>query len=185
MNIHQNILDRNQTVLVVVDIQEPFLRNIFERDRVVTNVIKLVKAAKALQVPVIATLQRKEKMGDIIPELAEVLPDEERIDKTTFSCCGVKEFEEAIAQHGSPTVLICGIEAHICLNQTVLDLLRLNYNVHVAVDAVSSRKESDYKTGIEKMRYAGAIITSTEASIFELLRDAAAPEFKTILELVK
>lgn len=185
MNIHQSILDRNQTALVVVDIQEPFLRNIFERDRVVSNVIKLVKAAKALQVPVIATLQYRDKMGDVIPELAEVLPDEERIDKTTFSCCGVKEFERAITRHGYPTVLICGIEAHICMNQTVLDLLRLKYNVHVAADAVSSRKESDYKTGIDKMREAGAVITSTETSIFELLRDAAAPEFKTILGLVK
>lgn len=183
--MHPSVLDRNETVLVVVDVQEPFLGSIFERDRVVSNVVKLVEAANVLDVPVVTTLQYPEKMGDVIPELAEVLPDTDRIDKTAFSCCGAKSFVNKLEQLGRHAVLLCGVETHICLNQTAHDLLILGYKVHIAADAVNSRKESDYIIGLGKMRESGVIITSTEASIFELLRDAASPEFKTILRLVK
>ncbi|HOK54814.1 MAG TPA: hydrolase [Armatimonadota bacterium] len=179
------LLERNDTVLVVVDIQEPFLRNIFERDRVVTNAIKLIEAAKVLGVPIVTTLQYKEKMGDVIPEVAEALPDDdERIDKMTFSCC-TEQFNARLSQLGHNTVLLCGVETHVCLNQTALDLIQLGYKVQLAADAVSSRKESDYKIGLEKLRGAGVVITSTEAAIFELLRDAAAPEFRNILRIIK
>jgi nicotinamidase-related amidase len=100
----------------------------------------------------------------------------------TFSCCGSKDFLSALERY---TILLCGVETHICVNQTALDLLRLGYQVHVAADAVSSRKESNYRIGLDRMRQAGAVITSTEMAVFEMLRDAAAPEFKRILELVK
>jgi nicotinamidase-related amidase len=180
-----NLLDRMDTVLVVVDVQEPFLRNIFEKDRVISGVIKLIEAAKALNVPIITTLQYKTRMGDVIEDIAQALPAEERIDKTTFSCCGTKSFMDALEKLNRKTVLLCGVETHICINQTAHDLLRIGYNVQAAADAISSRKESDYHIGLDKMRQLGVTITSIEAVIFEMLKDAAAPEFKKILEVVK
>ena len=192
MASHPNLLERDNTVLVVVDVQEPFRKSVFERDRVITNVIKLVEAAKVLGLPVIATLQNRARMGDLIPEVASVLPGSTGegvlhppIDKMTFSCCGVEAFRAAVERIERNTVLLCGVETHICVNQTAHDLAALGYRVHVAADAVSSRRESDWQIGLEKMRQSGVIVTSTEAAIFELLKDAAAPEFKAILELVK
>jgi nicotinamidase-related amidase len=183
--MHPNLLDLNDTVLIVVDVQEPFLRTIFERERVVENVLKMVEAAKVLGLPVVTTLQNKARMGDVIPEIAKALPSGERFDKMTFSCCGSDDFICEISKIGRKTALICGIETHICVNQTSHDLVQLGYNVHVVADAVSSRKQQDWLTGLEKMRQAGIVITSVEMSIFELLRDASLPEFKAILNLVK
>lgn len=183
--MHQNVLDRNDTVLVVVDMQEPFLRGIFERDRVISSVLRMVRAAKVLNVPIITTLQYKSRMGDVVPELAEVLSDSERVDKTTFSCCGVEPFAASLEKLGRKKVLMCGVETHICVNQTAHDLLDIGYNIHVPADAVSSRQENNWRIGLDKMRQSGVIITSVEMATFELLRDAACPEFKQILELVK
>jgi nicotinamidase-related amidase len=185
MTRHPNILDGNNTVLVVVDMQEPFLRSIFERERVVANTIKLIRAAKALGVPVVTTLQYQARMGDVIPEVAEALPDESRIDKMTFSCCGVEPFGEALAAIGRRQILLTGVETHICVSQTAHDLLHTGYSVQVAEDGVSSRRESDWRTGVEKMRGSGVVITSCEAAIYEMLRDASAAEFKQILDVVK
>ncbi|MBI2841798.1 MAG: hydrolase [Armatimonadetes bacterium] len=183
--MHPNLLDREDTILIVVDIQEPFMRNLFEPERVIANSVQLIEAAKVLGVPVVTTLQYRARMGDIIPEVAQALPDDERIDKMTFSCCGVGDFLAALERRGRRTVLLCGIEAHICVNQTAHDLLGLGYKVHVAADAISSREEGNWRLGIEKMRQAGAVITTAEMSIFELLKDASASEFKQILQIVK
>ncbi len=185
--MHENLLDRDDTLLIVVDMQEPFLRNIFERERVIKNVIKLIETAKILEIPIVTTLQHRAKMGDVIPEIAAAFLDNTRIDKTTFSCCGVEEFDNAVFQPYTMrnTLLICGVETHICISQTAHDLEALSYKVHVAVDAVSSRRESDHLAGLDKMRQSGVILTPTEAAIYELLKDAADPAFKKILELVK
>ncbi|MDO8684289.1 MAG: hydrolase [Armatimonadota bacterium] len=182
---HPDLLDKNNTTLVVVDLQEPFLRSIFERERVVANSVTLIRAAKILGLPTVATLQYPERMGDMIPEVLEALPEDARIGKTAFSCCGSDEFRDKMSEIGRPTALVCGVESHICVNQTVHDLLVAGYKVHVAKDAISSRTKANYKIGVEKMRQAGAIITSVETAIFELLADAKASEFKQILELVK
>ncbi len=165
--------------------QEPFLRSIFERERVISNTIKLIRAAGVLGVPVITTLQYQARMGDVIPEVAELLPDSTRLDKMTFSCCGVECFGGAIAEAGRRQVLLCGVETHICVSQTAHDLLHVGYSVQVAEDAVSSRKDSDWRTGVAKMRGSGVVVTSSEAAIYEMLRDATAPEFKQILDVVK
>lgn len=182
---NQDLLDRDNTVLVVVDMQEPFLRHISNRDGLLNGVTKLVSFAKALQIPVITTLQYREKMGDIIPELDELIPDAPKIDKTTFSCCRTAPFLDAMEQIGRKKVLLCGVETHICVNQTAHDLLSLGYRVHLAEDAVSSRHDSDRTVGINKMRQSGVIISSVEMAMFEMLGDAATPEFKIILQLVK
>lgn len=183
--MHPNLLSRDDAVLVVVDVQGPFVRAVFETDRVVSNVIKLVESAKVLGLPVLVTLQNKARMGDTIPEIAAALPEHEPIDKMTFSCCGVEPFPTALKALGRTTVVLCGVETHVCVNQTAHDLIELGFAVQVPGDAVSSRTEGNWRAGIERMRDIGVIITSTEMAIFELLRSAAAPEFKRILELVK
>lgn len=185
MNMHPNVLDRNETALVVVDVQESCANVVCEKDRVVTNVIKLVEAAKMLNIPVVTMVHRREKLGGIVPELAEVLPDPVGINKTTFSCCGAKPFVDKLEELGRRTVLLCGIETHVCLDQTAHDLLALGYKVQLAADAVSSRKESDHILGMEKMRDSGVVITSTEMAILELLRDTVDPKFKPVFALVK
>jgi nicotinamidase-related amidase len=176
---------REDAVLLVIDTQEPFLRAIFERERVIANSIKLIKAACILGIPVITTLQYRERMGDVVAEIAEVLPNNERFDKMTFSCCGSDAFVSKLRSLGRRTVIICGIETHVCINQTTLDLVDDGYSVQIAADAVSSRRQYDWQIGLEKLRQAGAVITTAEAAVLELLRDASAPEFKAILELVK
>lgn len=179
------LLERERAILVVIDMQEPFLRDIFERERVVDKVVRLIHAAVIMGVPVVATLQYAERMGGVIPEVAEALPEGEHIDKRTFSCCRAEPFVRIMEETGRQKVILCGVESHICVNQTAHDLLALGYEVHVVRDAVSSRARSDWKIGIEKMIASGAVVSSFEMAVYELLRDSAAPEFKEILKLVK
>ena len=182
---HPSLLDREDTTLVVLDLQEPFLRFIFERDRVVANSVTLIKAAAILGLPVVSTLQYPERMGDMVPEVLEALPRGERIGKTTFSACGAEAFARRLEEIGRKTILVCGVESHICVSQTAHDLLAEGYGVHVAADAVSSRTEANWKIGLDKMARAGAVITSVEAALYEMLVDSKADEFRQILELVK
>jgi nicotinamidase-related amidase len=179
------MLDRHEAVLVVIDMQEPFLKQIFERERVVDKVVKLIRAARILEVPVLATLQYADRMGDVIPEVAEALPEGEHIDKRTFSCCGVEAFPARLESTGRKQVMVCGVEGHICVSQTAHDLLARGYQVHVVRDAISARRETDRETGVGKMTASGAVLSSFETAVYELLRDSTAPEFKAILDLVK
>ncbi|HEY3328983.1 MAG TPA: isochorismatase family protein [Capsulimonadaceae bacterium] len=184
---HPYLLDRTNTVLVAVDLQEPFLRTIHERERVISQSRLLIKAAQALGVPVITTLQYAARMGGLVPEIAELFADtaEQSFDKLVFSCCGSDEFTNAVAASGRKQVLLCGVETHICVNQTALDLLHRGYQVHVAPDAVSSRTLERHKLGMEKMRDAGVVPCASEGAVFELLYAASEPEFKAIHAIVK
>ena len=182
---HPNLTDRADSCLVVVDMQEPFLRTMFDRATVVESSRKLIGAAKILGLPILVTLQNAERMGDTVPEVKELLPPGEAIDKMSFSCCGDEAFNRRLTQLGRRTVILCGVETHICINQTAHDLLALGYMVHVPGDAVCSRRQDDWRAGLEKMRQSGVIITSTEAVIFELLGCAGTDEFREILKAVK
>ena len=184
---HPLLLDRRKTVLVAVDLQEPFLRHIPDRERLVANVDLLIRAAGHLDVPVLVTLQYASRMGGVVPEIAAALPagSAPPCDKMTFSCAGTDAFIEALSSTGRTRVLLCGVETHICVAQTALDLIALGYQVHCAADAVSSRSLERHKLGMEKMRDAGVTPCAAEAAVFELLRDAGAPEFKSIHALVK
>lgn len=179
------MLDAADAVLLVVDVQDSILKVIHEAERVVTNTIKLVEAAKVLGMPVIVTVQNLDRLGDSTEAIIEALPDTERLNKMTFSCMSGPGFAEKLAETGRKQVLICGIETHVCVNQTALDLLDAGYRVQVVKDAVSSRTSENWLTGIEKMRDAGCVITSTEAAILEGLRDASRPEFREIRQLIK
>ena len=170
---------------MVVDLQEPFLRTMFDRPAVVENVRRLIGAAKILDLPMLVTLQNPEKMGDTVPEVKELLPPAEPVGKMSFSCCGDVTFNRRLSALGRRTVILTGIETHVCVSQTAHDLLMQGYTVHVPGDAVCSRKEADWLAGLEKMRQSGVIVTSTEAVIFELLACAGTDEFREVLKLVK
>jgi nicotinamidase-related amidase len=176
-------LRADRCTLLVVDLQEKLLPQIFEKERVLRNAQLLIRTAKILGVPALATTQYVRGLGPVDPETAELLPYEESLDKTTFSCFGHEPFCSALRAlpRKRDTLLICGVESHICVMQTVLDALDEGYVVHVPVDAVSSRTELNWKIGIDRMRSAGAILSSTEMMIYELLRASDTPAFKEML----
>lgn len=185
-NRHPALLRAEDTLLVVVDMQEPFLRQIWERERVVANVTRLIQAARTLHVPIVPTLQNAQKLGGLLPEVAKQLPPQcVPFDKLCFSCLGDEAFTSEILRSGRKQALLCGVEAHVCIHQTAHDLLAQGFQVHVAADAVSSRTQQNAKTGLRRMESAGVLISSTEMAIFELLYEAGTPEFREILELIK
>ncbi|MHB1000547.1 MAG: hydrolase [Armatimonadota bacterium] len=182
---HPNLADKSDSCLVVVDMQEPFLNVMFDRQQVTENVRKLISIAKIFDLPVLVTVQNPERMGDTVPEIQELLPPVQPISKMSFSCCGDQKFVDQLAAFGKKTVIVCGIETHICVNQTVHDLLADGYTVHVPEDAVCSRSQANWRAGLEKMRQSGAVITCTEAVMYELLGCAGTEEFRQVLKLVK
>jgi nicotinamidase-related amidase len=183
---HPTILRREDACLVVVDVQEPLLRAIQERDRLIAACDLLIRAATILGLPMLATQQNAARLGALAPEIAAALPPErEPLDKLCFSCCGSEPFLSTLRESGRSQVLLCGVEAHICVCQTALDLLESGFQVHVAADAISSRSERSYRIGLERMIRAGAVLNSAEMAVYELLREAGTPEFRQILQLVK
>ncbi len=182
---HPNLADRDDSFLVVVDMQEPFLATMFDREMVVEDCRKLVSAAKILDLPILVTLQNAERMGGTVAEVQELLPPHEPTDKMSFSCCGDPEFSRRMEALGRKTAIVAGVEAHICVSQTAHDLLARGYTVHVPEDAVCSRAEHNWRSGLEKMRQSGVIVTSAEAVIFELLECAGTDQFRRMLKVVK
>ena len=175
------MLRRDSTLLVVVDAQEAFRPAVLDFDRVITNTAVLIQGARALDVPVVVTEQYPKGLGRTVPEVAEHLNGVEPIEKTCFSAAAADGFDPG----GREQVLVCGIESHVCVSQTAHDLLERGLEVHVARDAVTSRTEENREVGLRKMEHAGAVITSVEAALFELLGAAGGDEFKTVQRLVK
>jgi nicotinamidase-related amidase len=174
------VLDRERTALVVIDLQEAFRTAVGEFDTVAANAAVLAQGARTLDLPVVVTEQYPQGLGETVPELAEHLDGVERHPKTVFSACRADGFD----LQGREQALVCGIEAHVCVEQTVQDLLDRDVEVHVAADAVTSRTALNRRLGLEKMERSGAWLTSTEMALFELLGEAGTPEFKTIQKLV-
>jgi len=173
-------LDRDDAVLLVIDIQERLAVAMAERERVVANTGHLIAAARLLGVPVVLTEQYPKGLGPTVPELRAALDPAPAIEKLTFDCCGEPSFAPALDQTGRSTVIVCGMETHICVLQTVLGLLATGMNVHVAADAVCSRNPENTRIALELQRDAGAVITCTETVLFQLLGRAGTPEFKAI-----
>jgi nicotinamidase-related amidase len=180
-------LSAEQAALVVVDIQEKLLPPIHEKERLVRNSQLLLRLAGILKIPVVATTQYAKGLGKTVPEIASLLPAPEPIDKLQFGCFASEQFCSALkALPGRRnTVLLCGMETHICVMQTALGALDQGYLVHVASDAVGSRSEWNWKIGLERMRTAGALISSTEMIIYELLGGSGSAEFKQMLQYLK
>jgi nicotinamidase-related amidase len=179
------MLKANNTFLVVVDVQGKLAHSMHNRESLFKNLKMAVEGAKILELPILLTEQYPEGMGPTIPEISSVLEGVMPIAKTSFSCCGSEAFMAALDQIGRYQILLAGIEAHVCVQQTTLDLLENDYEVQVLADAVSSRDPENRDIAFKRMRHAGAAITSTEAALFEILRNADEPVFKRILNLVK
>ena len=180
------VVKAEECALIVVDIQEKLLPPIFEKERLLKNAQLLVKLAGILEIPVIATTQYARGLGETVADVKSLLPNP-AIDKQSFSCFGSDAFCSAMKRLPGQrnTVLLCGMESHICVAQTALAALREGYLVHVASDAVSSRTEWNWKIGLERMRAAGAVISSTEMMIYELLRGSGTDAFKEMLKQLK
>lgn len=179
-------LEADHCALLVIDIQEKLLPPIFEKDRVVRNSQLLIRLARVLNIPVVATTQYSRGLGNTVPDIASLLPDQ-AIDKMMFSCFGSDLFCSLLKKIPGErtTVLLCGMESHICVAQTAMGALREGHLVHVASDAVSSRTEWNWHVGLDRMRSAGAVISSTEMIIYELLRGSGTPAFKEMLQHLK
>ncbi|MFZ0706483.1 MAG: hydrolase [Candidatus Korobacteraceae bacterium] len=180
-------LEIGQCALVVVDIQQKLLPPIFNKDGMVRNSQLLVRLAKILSIPILLTTQYSKGLGSTVPEIASLLDGTQAIDKLEFGCFGSNLFRGALkALPGNRnTVLLCGMETHICVMQTALGALNEGYLVHVASDAVGSRAEWNWKIGLDRMRDAGAVISSTEMMMYELLRCSGTPAFKELLPYLK
>jgi nicotinamidase-related amidase len=180
------ILDKSKTVLVVVDMQEAFRASIDEFEQIASRISMAIRGFQILELPVIVTEQYPKGLGRTIEEILFSLPAEfEFIEKNTFSSCGAEAFTDKLNELGAKQILLCGIEAHICVNQTAHDLLKQNYEVHLLEDCVSSRFSHDKKAAVEKMKQSGAVPATVEMSLFELLRDSKHEQFKEIQNLIK
>lgn len=179
-------LQPEQCALIVIDIQEKLLPPIFHREQLIRNAQLLIRLAGILKIPTIATTQYSKGLGGTVAEVRSLMPNE-GIDKQVFSCFGSDVFCSLLKRLPGPrnTLLLCGMESHICVAQTALNALREGYLVHVASDAVSSRTEWNWKIGLERMRAAGAVISSTEMAIYELLRSSDTAAFKEMLPHLK
>ena len=180
-------LEADHCALIVVDIQQKLLPPIFQKEQLVRNSQLLIRLAGILKIPAIVTTQYAKGLGPTVPEIASLLPQAEPIDKQQFSCFGSDVFCSLLKRMpgNRNTVLLCGMETHICVMQTALAALRDGYLVHVASDAVGSRAEWNWKIGLERMRTAGAIISSTETIMYELLRSSDSAAFKELLPYLK
>ncbi len=180
-----SLINREDTVFIAIDYQEKLMPVMYEKEELENKVCRLAEGLKVLGIPHVVTQQYTKGIGETIPSVAEAIGVFTPIDKTSFSCMGNEEFVRQLEETGKKTAVICGIEAHICLQQTVLQLLDEGYKVYVPVDCVSSRSETDKLWSISRMGEAGAVMTTYEAVLYELVRGAKAPEFKAISKIVK
>jgi len=180
-------LDPQQCALVVVDIQEKLLPAIANRELLVKNAQLLIRLAGMLNLPTIVSTQYKRGLGETVPEIASLVPDAIKLDKTEFGCFNNDGFCSAVKTlpGNRTTVLLCGMETHICVMQTALGAMNQGYIVHVASDAVGSRSEWNYHIGLNRMQDAGAVISSTEMMMYELLRSSSSAVFKELLPYLK
>lgn len=174
------LLDRERAALVVIDVQEAFRKVVAGFEEIARRCAILAQGAGALELPILVTEQYPRGLGATVPELAEHLEGVPRLEKVVFSAARAEGFDLGRRDQA----LVCGIETHVCVSQTVHELLEQGVEVHVAVDAVGSRTPEDRALGLAKMERAGALPTSSEAALFELLGRAGTDEFKTVQRLV-
>jgi nicotinamidase-related amidase len=176
---------REESVAVIVDIQESLLPHMHDSDIVLSNCLKLIEGLKILRVPLLVTQQYTKGLGPTVPSIVQIVPDFKYIEKISFSCCGEPSFEAEMAKTGKTDIILFGIEAHVCVMQTCLDLQEAGKRVVVVEDCVSSRKPNDKHIAIERMRQEGALITTLESLLFELSGVAGNETFKSISRIVK
>ena len=179
------ILEQNDCLLLIIDVQEKLV-GALKKDLVVNKTATLAKAAKILGIPVVVTEQYPKGLGNTVTQVANELPEGTKfIEKTDFSAFATEGFKELLDGYGKEQVIVCGIETHVCVHQTVNDLMDEGYAVFVPKDACASREKEEFKAGIDSMRDHGAIISTVEISLFELLKSAKHPSFKEVQALIK
>ena len=184
---HPGLLRAETSVLVVVDMQEKLIGAMTNRDALCAHVTLLIRAARVLGVPILATTQNAPRLGEIAPETREALGDAAApaINKLCFSCAGSPAFMAAMQETGRRQIVLCGVETHICVCQTAYDLLHAGFAVHVAADAVSSRTVEKHKLGMERIRDGGVLPCAAESAVYEWLGAAGTPAFREVLNWVR
>ncbi|MGD9648711.1 MAG: hydrolase [Pirellulales bacterium] len=177
------LMSRDDTALLVVDVQEKLVRLLPDHERLIWNVGRLVRAAQLLGLPVLGTEQYPQGLGGTVAELATLLGSCEA--KTAFSSASCQGISTQLADRGVSRVCLAGMEAHVCIQQSAYDLLAAGYRVYLPVDALGSRYAIDYQTALRRLESAGAVLTTVEAAMFEWCQDSAAPQFKDISKLVR
>lgn len=185
MKRHPIILKKETSALLIIDLQEKILPVIRNVDIVIENTIKLIKGFKTLNLPIYFTEQYPKGLGPTSSKILAQLKGYNAIQKMSFSCFGAEDLFTELRSKKLHQIIISGVESHVCVQQTVLDLLANDFQVNVAADAVSSRREFDFQIALDRMRTLGAEITTTESILFELLEVCGTPEFKEISRIVK
>jgi nicotinamidase-related amidase len=178
-------INEQDAALLIIDIQEKLAASMKHKDQVVTNTLHLIETAKLLQIPILLTEQYPKGLGPTLPEVQAALPAYAPFVKMSFDCCQENGFLEKVSALGRKKWLITGMEAHICVLQTSLGLMRAGHMVQVVQDGICSRRKSNFKTGIAFMDRAGAVLTSTEIVLFQLLQKAGTEVFKNISKRIK
>lgn len=174
-----------KTALIIIDVQGKLAHLMYRKEALFENLQKIIKGAQILGIPILWLEQNPEGLGPTIPEVADLLSNTEPISKLSFSSCRNDRFMQALKALNRKEILIAGIETHVCVYQTAVDLVNLGYEVQIVADAVSSRTMENKKIGLQKMRDAGVSLTSTETALFELLKVAEGKQFKEILKVIK
>ena len=178
-------LSPETTLLLVIDVQEKIFATIHEQIETEENINRIIAGAKVLELPIIWTEQYPKGLGPTIATVRASLKDNEMLEKITFSCLDDEAARESLGSYDRKQVLVCGIETHVCVYQTVVDLVEEDYDVHVVTDATMSRKESNHRLAVTKMKETGAQLTSVEMALFELQRVAKGKMFKAISGIIK
>ncbi|MEJ2183296.1 MAG: hydrolase [Nitrospirota bacterium] len=185
MGLQRFFIHRDEAVLVLVDVQEKLASAMPVRAEVTRNCLRLLQAAGVLGIPVLVTEQYPGGLGPTVPELREAVPGYSPIEKLCFGCAEEPAFREALTRTGREKVVLTGMETHVCVWQTGLGLLRDGYGVHLVSDAVCSRTKENWRLGLALARDAGAVVSSTETVLFQLMERAGTEEFKAISKLIK
>ncbi len=179
------MLDSEKCCLVVVDVQGKLAQLMHNKENLFRNIQILIKASRILTIPIIWCQQCPESLGETVAEIAELLKETEPVNKTTFSCCGQKQFDEKLQSLNRSQVILCGIETHVCVYQTAVDLLKKGFRIDIIKDAVSSRTPENKNIALNRLAATDANISSTEMALFELLKTAEHPKFREIAKLMK
>jgi len=185
IQVIMKLLDKEDTGLLIIDVQEKLMHVMGQKQRVLDNIIRLLHLSKLYHLPIMLTEHYRKWLGPTLPVIVETLPSYDPIDKMHFNCCDVDAFNNRLESEGFRNVILTGVESHICLFQTCVSVLERGYNVHVPLDAVDSRTDENWRVGLKLMERAGAVITSTEAVVYQLLKKAGTKEFKKILKLIR
>ncbi|GIV10320.1 MAG: hydrolase [Fimbriimonadales bacterium] len=185
MERSEKLLNHEQSVLVVVDLQDTLLQTIKVGSQIVENIRMLIHAAQSLEIPIVFTTQNAEKLGGIASELSTQTQGAPVLDKLSFSCVGSEEFMKQLQALGRTQVVLTGIETHICIMQTALDLIKAGYSVHTPYDAIASRQKRDWKYALLRLAHSGVTVTSIESTIYEWLQEAGTDQFRSVLPALK